>query len=347
MRSLLLAAAAACIALPAQAQTELLTFSGTTDDGTYSRASGSSGPCIPNPADTYPFEASLFNTDTTGDYVITTRTDVAGGGGGYDGYLYFYEESFDPSDPCTNLIAFDDDFGNSASQVGGSSSYRGLTPFTLMAGQAYIIVQTAFSQFSSGGAYYGNIVGPEGATVTFGDGGGVEVPDVDLAVTPLVTAVPATGGKARFRTTVSNNSDARVEGSVVVSVNGVERRRLSSALTAGGSQSFTVNLSFPARVPEGIYQVSFMAMSDEGEMLDMEGAFDVLVGDGERLAHPSAVLAQLKARVEAGDKAAMGELDAYLAERQAAALLVSADASPSRAATVRQTGKRVGKPVLK
>ena len=321
MRLLLLAATAALLALPAQAQNPVSYSDNTAanPDGIFNRPnSACSG------ATSSAYDAVAFSVLVTGNYTMDSVQ-------GYDGYLILYRAPFDPNSPLTNCIAANDDLFPLVS--GASRIVR-----TLSSSESYVLVTAGFGGLT--GAFTNTISGPAGSAITLG--GGVEVPDVDLAVTPLVSAVPATGGKARFRTTVSNNSDARVEGSVVVSVNGVERRRLSSALTSGGSQSFTVNLSFPARVPEGIYQVSFMAMSDEGEMLDMEGAFDVLVGDGERLAHPSAVLAQLKARVEAGDKAAMGELDAYLAERQAAALLVSADASASRAATVRQM-----KPALK
>ena len=332
MRLLLLAATAALFALPAQAQVPVpASYSGNTAtnaDGTFNRPIGAGCNNLSGLGTNTPYQTQAFSASTSGAYSFDSVQL------GFDGYLFLYEGSFNPTDQCAGFLNGNDDTESGGIGTSGFSN-------ALSSGTTYVLVVTGFNN-SDSGPYTNTIAGPDGATVTFSEGGGGEPSEVDLAVTPLVTAVPATGGKARFRTTVSNNSDARVEGSVVVSVNGVERRRLSSALTAGGSQSFTVNLSFPARVPEGIYQVSFMAMSDEGEMLDMEGDFDVLVGDGERLAHPSAMVAQFKARVEAGNKAAMGELDAYLAERQAAALLVGADASASRAATVRQM-----KPALK
>ena len=240
------------------------------------------------------YDEVQFSVDTAGDYIVRTEASV-------DGQLVIYSGSFDPDSPEVNVRAGSDDcnFNFRVSKfpcLENPFIQFGAEPLTLSPGVEYFAVTTK-SGFGSDvvpAFYSGSISGPSGATVTIGDGGGGEEPaEVDLAVTPLVTAIPTTGGKARFRTTVSNNSDARVEGDVVVMVNGVERRRLSSALTAGGSQSFTVNLSFSARVPAGIYQVSLMAVAD-GEMLDMEGSFDVVVGDVPRLAHPSAVVAQFK-----------------------------------------------------
>ena len=55
----------------------------------------------------------------------------------YDGYLHVYQGSWDPTDPCTNLIALNDDGGGGI----GTSEIFGLG----LAGGTYWIVTSAFS----------------------------------------------------------------------------------------------------------------------------------------------------------------------------------------------------------
>ena len=335
MRLLLLAAAAALLALPAQAQTELATFAGTlVGADSYDRpasATGTVGSIFAEPPTT--FRPYTFSVDTDGQYQLALTSEEFEGT-----LLLLYQGSFDPGSPLAGVVALNNTCSDQpayttslpCTSVSGDDNFNTAGPLLLSAGVEYILVVSEFFASNQDGGFTGSILGPEDATVVIEEG---LSEDLDVAVTPLSLDIPTTGGKARFRTTVSNNSDARIEGDVVVLVNGVERRRLSSALTAGGSQSFTVNLSFPARVPDGIYQVTFEARTAEGELLDTEGAFDVTVGSAMRQAAPSAL--GFTDRKTASDDGAQAGLAQYVAERRAAALLVGVQAGGSRAVTAK------------
>jgi hypothetical protein len=317
---LLLAAAAALVALPAQAQTELLSFSGSTQpigadyvEPIYGKARV--------------YDVVAFSVDTAGDYIVRTAAST-------DAQLVLYAGSFDPGTPGANLRAYEDDCEGSTAvskfPCAEDNEFRvfGAEPLTLSPGVTYFAV-TSYSGFYGSDSvpttYSGTVSGPAGATVSLEEAGGGT--DIGLSVSSLATVIPTTGGKARFGVTVSNGTENRLEGDVVVSVNGVERRRLSSALTAGGSQSFTVNLSFPARVPDGVYTVSLMAVADTGEMSELV-VEDVTVGGPVRQAHPNAIIAQLKAAEDAKG------LEAFAAERRAAAEMVGVSTGGARVGSI-------------
>ena len=298
MRALLLAATAALLALPAQAQNPV-SYSdntATNPDGVFDRPQTG---CMGGNESAY--DAATFSLSVSGTYVIDSVQN-------YDGYLVLYRAPFDPESPFTNCLATND--GNlDSSQIVAS----------LSSSESYVLVTAGFAGLT--GAFTNTISGPEGAAITLEVDGG-EMLDVDLAVDPLVTTVASLGGKARFGITVTNNEDTEQSGALLVTVNGETFRTLLGSVRPNRSRSFQLNLGFPASIEPGIYDVSFAIQPDEGEVADMAGPFDVTVGDVPRLAHPSAVAAQFK---KAGDEKG---LSAYLAERHAAAAGVTVALAP-------------------
>tara|TARA_R110000764_G_scaffold209983_2_gene295786 strand:- start:73493 stop:74872 length:1380 start_codon:yes stop_codon:yes gene_type:complete len=92
-----------------------------------------------------------FNTQdlwvgADGSYTISVAQS------GYDGYLFLYQNSFDPLDQTANFVAGDDD-GNSG--IGSSD----IDAVNLIAGTRYIIVDTGFSAGEEG-TYTTTVSGP-------------------------------------------------------------------------------------------------------------------------------------------------------------------------------------------
>ena len=93
----------------------------------------------------YPYEAFEFEVSETGSYTFTTTW------GGYDGFLFLYEDPFTPNavgdgdddGSCVNLVASDDDF------PGFSSTGSQIANVNLTAGVDYILVHTTWSGFTN------------------------------------------------------------------------------------------------------------------------------------------------------------------------------------------------------
>ena len=78
------------------------TYSGdTTGDPTWNRTVALSG-SLSGIGTAVSYETQMFCVSLSGNYTITSDYD---GNAAYDGYLHLYEISFDPLDPCTNLLA--------------------------------------------------------------------------------------------------------------------------------------------------------------------------------------------------------------------------------------------------
>ena len=112
---------------------------------TFARPGGALDNCTVPTATTYPYETVDISVTETGLYDILATWD------GYDGYLLLYEDTFDPNDPCTNLIAFSDDFeGVGASRI--EDIVLEVPPGGRLPGE-YIVVMSTFSAASPGGSY--------------------------------------------------------------------------------------------------------------------------------------------------------------------------------------------------
>lgn len=90
------------------------------------------------------YHVQEFSVDTDGAYDITSEQE-------FDGYLFLYEESFDPAAANTNCIIGDDD-----GAAIGSSEILGAA---LTSGQTYLVVTTGF-EAGEEGAFTNTIDGP-------------------------------------------------------------------------------------------------------------------------------------------------------------------------------------------
>ena len=142
-----------------------------------------------------------------------------------------------------------------------------------------------------------------------------DLPDVDLAVSPIDVAVPSSGGKATVQLTISNNEDATVEGTLIASVEGRgDLRSNSGRVRPGQDRTYTYRLNFPRRLDDGPYLVS-LRIEVDGEVVAAD-SYTVVKGD----APPArlAALTEIRLQAEAGDKTAQATLGAFQAEMTAA-----------------------------
>ncbi|CAF1402924.1 unnamed protein product, partial [Adineta ricciae] len=91
----------------------------------------------------YYFQALQFTVSTAGIYKFTSVSDM-------DTVGYFYESTFDPSNPLMNLVTNDDD---------GGDDFQFLIEVYLQAGQTYILVVTTHSGYTKG-SFSVKAVGP-------------------------------------------------------------------------------------------------------------------------------------------------------------------------------------------
>ncbi|MEA5534913.1 PEP-CTERM sorting domain-containing protein [Crocosphaera sp. XPORK-15E] len=103
-----------------------------------------------------PFQTQAFTVDTTGSgYEIIGRWQPSSGAPAdanptADGYLFLYQDSFDPLNPLSNILSGDDDFLSGGIGCSPSFSCSRLpsnngNSLTLTAGVNYIVVATQFS----------------------------------------------------------------------------------------------------------------------------------------------------------------------------------------------------------
>ena len=96
------------------------------------------------------YDRFLFNTETSGTYLI--RTD-----GSLNTYGYLYTPTFDKNSPSDNLIAENDDSA-------GGGQFR--ISSELVAGQTFEVIVTAVSSLSLG-SYTLLILGPTSVSLTY------------------------------------------------------------------------------------------------------------------------------------------------------------------------------------
>ncbi|MBA5630250.1 T9SS type A sorting domain-containing protein [Moheibacter lacus] len=87
-----------------------------------------------------------FTVDTAGDYTVNSVQD-----GGWDGFIFVYQDVFDPTDPLTNFVAGDDD------GPGGIGTSEAVA--SLVTGTEYFIITTGFDD-EEFGPYTTTITGP-------------------------------------------------------------------------------------------------------------------------------------------------------------------------------------------
>ncbi len=273
----------------------------TTGDPTFNRPStvgdGTAGSCTLSGVGTaVSYEATAFTPDRDSQYAI--ETDYADG---FDGYLLLYEGPFDPTMPCVNLIALDDDFGGA---TGGGSRIEDVM---LMGGTTYTIVVTGFDNLDAG-AYTGFVEDLMPAM------GGDSAVDIEATATSPLTVSP--GGFVTFNYTVTNDSSDAVTGDVYYTAefngNQVDQGVIISGgpLASGGSATGSYTQLVPEDAPAGDYTYCVRVGIFPNNPQDSD-CFTVTVTGSQR----PAVLARLEAlRLEAEQS---GDKSAYLAAREA------------------------------
>jgi hypothetical protein len=107
----------------------------------------------------YFYDKYSFTVPTSGNYDILANW-TQGSGTAYDGYLYLYENSFDPTNPASNKIAEDDDNDNGNGSTYGSK----IASQSLTSGTTYIVVGTSYYDDETIGTMEFKVEGPSMAT---------------------------------------------------------------------------------------------------------------------------------------------------------------------------------------
>ncbi len=89
----------------------------------------------------YFYDQYDFSVKVSGNYDITASWNIDNA---FDGYLYLYSPSFDPSNPATNLVNSNDDFG--------SSDFSKIANEALTASTNYVVVATTKNANEVGGS---------------------------------------------------------------------------------------------------------------------------------------------------------------------------------------------------
>lgn len=161
---LIATAGSALAAMPAAAQPITLFSGDTTGKPAWSRPFAGTPPTGINP-DSIPYEATEFYVDTAGIYTIITDTLIPSTAN-WDGYLFLYDSSFDPTQPLVGALTGNDDTGFTPTFPGicagnTSNSRCSQVMFSLAANTSYFIVQTGFSS-GNFGVYNASIDGGPG-----------------------------------------------------------------------------------------------------------------------------------------------------------------------------------------
>ena len=210
--------------------------SGTTAGGpTFARPSslgtGAAGSCtLSAGANAVSYAARTFSVASAGDYTITTAYSTD-----YDGYLLLYQGAFDPTTPCLNLLARNDDFG-------GATGSQIISP--LDAG-SYTLVVTGFDNADSGD-FTGTVSGQTAVTfIPVAD-----APGVDDARTALTAAPNPVRGGARVRLAVDRAQD------VTVAVFDVTGRQVAMLFRGPAAAGQMLDVAFDgSSLPAGVYVV--------------------------------------------------------------------------------------------
>jgi len=132
-------------------------------------------------SDKYFYDKYSFTVPTSENY------DIEADWTGFDGYLYLYENSFDPTTPATNLLTSNDnDGGTSASKISG---------YALNTGTTYIVVATSNNAISSGSAKYGDMSFT--ITGTTSQATANAETDINGIAQSVVNSIPSTDGTSR------------------------------------------------------------------------------------------------------------------------------------------------------
>lgn len=167
------------------------------------------------------YQVEPFYVSANGAYDVTSVQN------GWDGYIFVYQNSFNPASPNTNCVIGNDDGGGGI----GTSEIFGVA---LSAGVQYFVVTTAFENGEEG-TFTNTITGP--GTITLGALGG----SVDLSITKTGT-VPASGN-FDYTLTAGNAGPDAASGVIVTDVLPAGVTFVSSS--CGGSiagQTFTWNI---------------------------------------------------------------------------------------------------------
>ncbi|MGD9583446.1 MAG: DUF11 domain-containing protein [Lysobacterales bacterium] len=121
------------------------------------------------------YHVQPFTVDATGAYDVTSVQD-----GGWDGYLFVYQNAFDPLNPATNCLAGNDD------GVGGIGT-SDILGVALTAGTPYLAVTTGFEPADSG-TFTNTITGP--GNIALGGAG----PQADLNLSKTAPGGVVLGG---------------------------------------------------------------------------------------------------------------------------------------------------------
>jgi hypothetical protein len=190
----------AIVAAPDGAKAGTFSYSGNlTGQPTFNRPVEGTPPTPPlsSVGTAVPYQTQTFTVDTTSSgYEIIGRWRPStgaptGANPSADGYIFLYQNSFNPASPLTNVLSADDDYSNNSrncsSAVGCSRLPSTNATLTLTAGVTYIVVASQFYNPPTDNVsqYTVDILTPGNAQVIFPSSASVPEPSSILGLLGL------------------------------------------------------------------------------------------------------------------------------------------------------------------
>lgn len=147
-RHLLIPCALAFVASTARAQNHMIFISGNVQTGQLwhaatSAGNGTSGSCSVGANDVEYYSAPFFTDQTADSYSLSLYYESF-----QSGFVYLYQDQFDPQDPCDGIIAF------------GFAPLANITNIHLDANRQYVFVTSEDTLHGGGGSFQVTIDGP-------------------------------------------------------------------------------------------------------------------------------------------------------------------------------------------
>ena len=190
----------AIVAAPDGAKAGTFSYSGNlTGQPTFNRPNGGTPPTgLSNSGTDVPYQTQTFTVDTTrsgyeiiGRWMPSTGAPT-GANPNADGFIFLYQNSFNPASPLTNVLSGDDDYSNNSLNCSNSSGCSRLpstnATLTLTAGVTYIVVASQFNNpptDNNVSQYTVDILTPGNAQVIFPSSASVPEPSSILGLLGL------------------------------------------------------------------------------------------------------------------------------------------------------------------
>jgi hypothetical protein len=204
---------------------------------------GTSGSCGLTRNEVNFYNAAFFTDVTADTYSLSLQYPDY-----QSGFVYLYEDSFDPDDPCAGIFEF------------GLAPVANIYNIHLDANRQYFFVTSEDRPFIGGGAFQVTISGPAGSNLVLGSPSSASVTVSATPVSPPVV-IPASGGSFSFKVTLVNTTSQSQTFDLWTAISGPTskepaNRPRSWTVGAGATLNLTLKQRVAGSFPAGTYTLT-------------------------------------------------------------------------------------------